>query len=204
MKAKTVFSEFQLYVDEEAKFFEYCKDNECFFKRPLEPYLKNECFEVYRKENKGKVFFAVVQIRISGRKLVTELIDVLEQQRQYKLLGDVLAYSEKINIHFKGCVQDVYGWRVFALDAFGDLKDVTRNLLYDKKRYIENIERQEDVLKLDICSKNKVCTSLYFECGYADFAPVVEGLQDVIDVFQRKKSEALSKKWQREYDILLS
>ena len=98
MKTKTVFSEFQLYVDEEVNFFEYCLQYEQYFARSLAPYLKNEYFEVYRKENINKVFFAVVQIRKNERKLIPELIDIVGTHRQYQLLGDVLAHSDKFNL----------------------------------------------------------------------------------------------------------
>lgn len=198
MKTKTVFSEFQLYADEESRFFEYCLENGQYFVRPLAPFLKNEYFEIYRKENMKHAFFAVVQIRKSGRKLVTELIDVVEVHRKYQLLGDVLAYTEKVNLYHKGCVHNVYGWRLFARDEFGDLQDVTKKLFWSKKAYIEQVERQGDIFRLGLRFADNKIKYVYFEQVDSKFRPIDDRwFRDTEKSFQRQKLEDLNKNWQR-------
>lgn len=198
MKTKTVFSEFQLYADEEARFFEYCLENGQYFVRPLVPYLKNECFEIYRKENMKHVFFAVVQIKVSGRQLLPNFIDVAETSRQYKLLGEVLAYSEKVNIRHKGCVYNAYGWRVFALDGFGDVVDMTKKFILNKKTYIEQIDKQSNLFRLCLRFVEAKPQYVYFEQVGSDFKLIDEQwLADTEESFQRQKLEDLNKNWQR-------
>ncbi len=203
MKTKTVFSEFQLYADEEARFFEYCLENGQYFVRPLAPFLKNEYFEIYRKENMKHAFFAVVQIRLSGRKLIPWLIDVLDVHRQYQLLGDVLAYSEKVNMHVKGCVHCVYGWRVFARDCFGNLKDITKTLALPRKIFIENIARYEDVFQIELRSCENKHSVVYFEQINSSFQPIgKQWLADTAESFRRQKEKQLCNSWQKIDDEL--
>lgn len=198
MKTKTVFSEFQLYADEEAKFFEYCLENGQYFVRPFEPYLKNECFEVYRKENMKHVFFAVVQVGKYIRRLIPELIDVVETHRQYKLLGEVLAYSEKVCIRHKGCVYYAYGWKVFALDAFCNVVNMTKNFILNKKTYIEQIDKQGDVFRLKLHFVEAKSQYVYFEQVGSDFKLIDEQwLVDTEESFQRQNLEDLNKNWQK-------
>ena len=198
MKTKTVFSEFQLYADEEAKFFEYCLENGQYFVKPLAPYLQNECFEVYRKENMKHVFFAVVQIKKSGRQLLPNFIEVVDTPRQYKLLGEVLAYSERISVRHKGCVYNAYGWRVFALNCFNDLADITKKLILTKKTYIEQIDKQGDVFRLKLHFVEAKPQYVYFEQINSDFKQIDEQwLADTAESFGRQKLEDLNKNWQR-------
>ncbi len=198
MKTKTVFSEFQLYVDEEAKFFEYRLKNGQYFVKPLAPYLKNECFEVYRKENMEHVFFAVVQVGKYTRRLIPELIDVVETHRQYKLLNDVLAYSEKVNVCHCGDIQSVWQWRVWAIDAFAELKDITNTLVLYCKAFIKEIERNGDFLKIGVCSCKNKFKSIYFEQVHFDFQQIDEQWRvDTEESFQRQNLEDLNKNWQR-------
>ena len=86
MKIKTVFSDFGLFADEKANFFQYRRTNGRFIVRPLQPYLKNEHLELFRFEKEDGVFYAPVQLRRSGRKLVSRLMDVVGGHRFYKLL----------------------------------------------------------------------------------------------------------------------
>lgn len=194
MKTKTVFSEFQLYVDDEVKFFEYCLESGQYFVRPLEPYLKNECFEVYRKENMQHIFFAVVQVGKYTRRLIPELIDVVETHRQYQLLEDVLIFSEKIN-RLQG---NVWQWRVWAIDAFAELKDITNSLVNPKKMFIKNVERSGDFLKIRVCSNDDISKYLYFEQIHSEFQPIdEEWFLDTEESFRCQKQEILNENWQR-------
>lgn len=95
MKIKTVFSDFGLFADERANFFQYRRTDGRFIVRPLQPYLKNEHLELFRFEKEDGVFYAPVQLRRSGRKLVSRLMDVVGGHRFYKLLGEGLAFCEK-------------------------------------------------------------------------------------------------------------
>ena len=113
MKIKTVFSDFGLFADERANFFQYRRTDGRFIVRPLQPYLKNEHLELFRLEKEDGVFYAPVQLRRSGRKLVSRLMDVVGGHRFYKLLGEGLAFCEKGHLWRRGCRFEIREWRIF-------------------------------------------------------------------------------------------
>lgn len=148
MKIKTVFSDFGLFADEKANFFQYRRTDGRFIVRPLQPYLKNEHLELFRFEKEDGVFYAPVQLRRSGRKLVSRLMDVVGGHRFYKLLGEGLAFCEKGHLWRRGCRFEICEWRIFFPDAFGDLVEVTRRLVDRRKAYICAVESENGVLSV--------------------------------------------------------
>ena len=168
MKIKTVFSDFGLFADEKANFFQYRRTDGRFIVRPLQPYLKNEHLELLRFEKEDGVFYAPVQLRRSGRKLVSRLMDVVGGHRFYKLLGEGLAFCEKGHLWRRGCRFEICEWRIFFPDAFGDLVEVTRRLVDRRKAYICAVESENGVLSVKINAFADGITTCCYRCEGGD------------------------------------
>ena len=168
MKIKTVFSDFGLFADERANFFQYRRTDGRFIVRPLQPYLKSEHLELFRFEKEDGVFYAPVQLRRSGRKLVSRLMDVVGGHRFYKLLGEGLAFCEKGHLWRRGCRFEICEWRIFFPDAFGDLVEVTRRLVDRRKAYICAVESENGVLSVKINAFADGITTCCYRCEGGD------------------------------------
>lgn len=130
--------------------------------------MKNEHLELFRLEKEDGVFYAPVQLRRSGRKLVSRLMDVVGGHRFYKLLGEGLAFCEKGHLWRRGCRFEICEWWIFFPDAFGDLVEVTRRLVDRRKAYICAVESENGVLSVKINAFADGITTCCYRCEGGD------------------------------------